>query len=91
MVSALFVCLFVVLGFFSLDYFCLRIFIAVKRQDDQDNSYKGPHLLGLAYKFRGPCPLSRWEAWQHPSRHGAEERTESTTSFSEGNQEKTGF
>ena len=32
---------------------CLRVSIAEKRHHDQGKSYKGQHLIGLAYRFRG--------------------------------------
>ena len=31
----------------------VRVSIAVKRHQDPGNSYKGKHLIGLAYRFRG--------------------------------------
>jgi hypothetical protein len=68
----------------------IRISIAVKRHHDQDNSYKGQHLIGaglLALRF---SPLSSWqEAWQCLGRHGAG-GAESSTSCSEDKQ-KTDF
>ena len=64
---------------------CLRVSIAVKRHHDQDNSYKGQHLIWaglLILRFR---PLSSWqEAWQCPGRPGAGEVVESSTSYFEG-------
>ena len=32
---------------------CLRVSIAVKRHHDHSNSYKGKHLIGVAYSFTG--------------------------------------
>jgi hypothetical protein len=33
----------------------------VKRHHDQDNTYKGKHLIEAIYSFRGFSPLSWWE------------------------------
>jgi hypothetical protein len=53
--------------------------IAMKRHHEQDNFYKGRHLIGgvfivLDYSY---SPLSWWEAWWDTGRHGAEEVAES--------------
>jgi hypothetical protein len=59
---------------------CLRVFIAVKRHQDQGNSYKGKFLIGAGLQVKDfQSLLSRWE-------HG--EGAESSTSSSEGCQEK---
>jgi hypothetical protein len=68
----------------------VKFSIAVKRNHDQDNSYK-EHLIGSSLQFQRLSPLSsRQEAWQHPGRHGAR-GAESSTSCSKGKQEMTGF
>jgi hypothetical protein len=65
--------------------------IAIRRQHDQGNSYKGQHLVGVDLQVQRFSPLSSWgEVWQHPGRHGAG-GAESSTSCSEGKQEKTVF
>ena len=52
----------------------VRVFIAVKRHHDRDNSYKGKHLRGSGLQFQGFSPLSsRWEAWWCADRHSAGE------------------
>ena len=51
-------------------------FIAVKRHHDHHNSYKGKHLIGTGLQFQRLSPLS---TWQHPHRHGAGDRPESST------------
>ena len=59
----------------------VKFSIAVKRNHDQDNSYK-EHLIGSSLQFQRLSPLSsRQEAWQHPGRHGARGAESSTSSF----------
>ena len=66
------------------------VFIAVKRQYDQGNSYKGQHLIGAGFQVLRFSPFSSWqEAWQSAGRHGAGGAVRST-SYSEGKQ-NTGF
>jgi hypothetical protein len=67
---------------FSLEVVLVRVFIAVNRIHDQDNSYK--IVAGLQVQRFGPL-LSWHEAWHRPGRHGAG-GTESSTSCSEGKQ-----
>ena len=64
-----------------------RVSIAVKRHHDQGNSYKGQHLIWAGLQILRSSPLSSWEAWQHPGRHGAR-RAENSPSCSKGSQEK---
>ena len=41
----------------------------MKRHHDQDNSYKGQHLIGTDLQVQRFSPLILWqEAWQHPGR-----------------------
>jgi hypothetical protein len=61
--------------------FCLRVSIAMKRHHDQDNSYKGKHLIGAGLQFQGYSPLSSWQKiWQHAGRSEAG-RVESSLHF----------
>jgi hypothetical protein len=67
----------------------LRSSTAVKRHQDQGNSYKGKHLIGAVLQFHQFSPLSSWqEAWRCVDRHGAGERAERSTSWSEGNRKR---
>jgi hypothetical protein len=52
---------------------CLSLgFPAVMRYHDQDNSYKGQHLIRAVLQFQRFNLLSLcWEALQHADRHGA--------------------
>lgn len=45
--------------------FCLRIFIAMKRYYDHNNSYKEQHLLGAGLQLRGLVHCS------HSRKHGS--------------------
>jgi hypothetical protein len=57
----------------------------------QGNSYKGQCLIGPGLQvLRLSLLSSRWEAWQHPGRHGTG-RAESSTFLSKGSQEQTVF
>jgi hypothetical protein len=51
----------------------------VNRHHDQDNSYKGQHLMEIAYRIWDLVHYHHgWEAWQYPGRHvtaGAESST----------------
>ena len=38
---------------FMIMLFLVRISVSVKRHYDHDNSYKGKHLIGVAYSFGG--------------------------------------
>ena len=70
-------------------YLC-RVYIAVKRHNDQGNSFKRKHLIGAGLQFQRFSPLSLGqEAWQYPDSHGSG-GAESSTSCSKVNQEKTG-
>ena len=41
---------------------CLSLgFIAAKRHHDQDNSYKGKHLIGAGLQVQRCSPLSSWQ------------------------------
>ena len=53
--------------------FCLNLgYFAVKRYHDQDNSYKGEHLIGGGVQIQRFNLLSlRQKEWQCSSRHGA--------------------
>ena len=66
-------------------------FSAVKGSHDQGNSYKGKHLTGAGLHFLRFSLPSRYEAWQHPGRHGTGGEAESSTSSSTGSHEKTNF
>ena len=67
-------------------------FIAMKRYDDRDNSYKGKHFTGAALQFQRFNPLSSWqEAWQHPGRQDAGGGADSSTSPLAGSKEDTLF
>jgi hypothetical protein len=55
---------------------CLRVSIDVKRQHDQDNSYKKQHLIGTALQVLRFSSLS---SRQCPGRHGAGETKSSTS------------
>jgi hypothetical protein len=68
---------------------CLRVSIAVKRHYDQGNSNKGHLIRAGLLVLRFSSLSSRPEAWQNPDRNGAEE-AQSSTSCSEGKQEKNG-
>ena len=47
-------------------------FIAVKKDHDQGNSYKGKHFIGAGLQFERLSTLSSWwEAWQLTGRYGA--------------------
>jgi hypothetical protein len=71
---------------------CPRISIAVKRHHDQENCYKGQHLIGAGLLVLRFSPLSSWqEAWQHLGKHRIREGAESSTSCCEGKQEKADF
>jgi hypothetical protein len=62
-----------------------------RHHHDQDNSYKGQHLIGAGLQVQRFCPLSSMqEVWQHPGRHGAG-AAESSISCSKDKQKKTGF
>ena len=64
------------------------ISIAMKRYHDQSNSCKGQDLTGAGLQILRFIPLSSWqEAWQCPSRYGAGERAQSSTSCSESKQD----
>ena len=39
----------------------VRVFIAMKRHHDQDNSYKGKHLIGAGLQVQRCSPLSSWQ------------------------------
>jgi hypothetical protein len=68
---------------------CPSISIAMMRHHDQGNVYKEQYLIGAGLQFQRLSPLSSWlEAWQHPSRHGAVERCESSASRSACSQER---
>jgi hypothetical protein len=70
----------------------ILMIIAVKRHHDQGISYKGKHVIGPGLQFQSFSPLSsRQEAWQHPGRYNDGDEAESSTSGSEGSQEKTVF
>ena len=60
----------------------VRVSIAEKRHQDQDNSYKAQqHLIRAGLQVQRFSPLSSWqEAWQCAGRHGAGEGAESSTS-----------
>ena len=70
---------------FVLDYFHCSLlsqgFVTVKRYHDQDNSYKGKHLIGACLQFQRFSPSSPgWGAWHHADRLVHGERAESPTS-----------
>jgi hypothetical protein len=68
----------------------VRVSIAVKRHHDQSNSYEEQHLPGAGLQVQSFSPLSSLQgSQQHPGRHGAG-GAESSTSYSKGQQEKTG-
>ena len=67
----------------------VRVSIAVKRNYDQSNCYKDNIKLRLAHRFRGSVHHYQDGTWQHPGRHSTG-GAESSTSSSEGSQEKTG-
>jgi len=51
----------------------VRASIAVKRQQEQENSYKGKHLIGAGLQSQRFSPLSSWqEAWQDSGRCGGQ-------------------
>jgi hypothetical protein len=53
----------------------------MKRHHDQGNSFEGQHLIGAGSQVPWFSPFSsRWEAWQHPGRHGAGEVAKNSTS-----------
>lgn len=62
----------------------LRVFIALKRHHNHDNSYKGKHFIGLIYRLKAVnYPLSLWqESWQHANRHSAGGAESSASWFS---------
>jgi hypothetical protein len=67
-------------------YFCLRVFIAVKRHHDSGYSYKGQHLVRTGLQVLRFSLLPSWrDAWQYSSKHGAG-GAESSTSYSEDKQ-----
>jgi hypothetical protein len=74
----------------TLSYWCcLRVSITMKRGYDQDNSYKGLHLIGAGLLvFRFSLLSLWWESWQPPGRHGSGS-AESSISCSKSKQ-KTG-
>ena len=58
----------------------VKVFITVKRQHDQSNSYKGKHLIGSGLQFQRFSPLLSWqEVCQPTGQHGALNRAESST------------
>jgi hypothetical protein len=74
------------LGGRALSWYCVfvRVSIAVKRYHDQDNAYKGQHLIEAGLQVQSVNLLSSWQkAQQHPGRHGGE-GAESSTSSSKG-------
>jgi hypothetical protein len=59
----------------------VRVSIALKRHHEQDNPYTRQHLIGAGLQVQRFSSLSsRWEAWQHPGRHGAGKGAEISTS-----------
>ena len=49
----------------------------MNRHHDQDNSYKGQHLIRAGLQVQRFSPLSSWqETWQCPGRHSAGRRGE---------------
>jgi hypothetical protein len=60
----------------------------MQRHGNQGNSYKEQHLIGAGLQVQTSRPLSSWqEARQWAGRHSARD-AESSTSWSEGNQEE---
>ena len=56
-------------------------FIHMKRYYQQDNFYKGQHLIGTDLSFQRVSPLSSCqEEWMHPGRNGTEKGAESSAS-----------
>ena len=53
--------------FSTLSSFLVGISISVKRHHDHNNSYKGEHLIRVAYSFRGLVHYyhGRWQAGGH--------------------------
>jgi hypothetical protein len=71
---------------------CLRVSISVKRRHDQEDSYKGKHLIGAGLHFQRLSPFLSWqEAWQHAGRHSARKRAESSTLELSGSRKWTGL
>lgn len=51
------------------NFVLIRVLTAVKRHHDQSQSYKGQHLIGMAYRFR--ALIINVGAEQHLGRHSA--------------------
>jgi len=60
----------------------------MKKHHDQENSYKGQHLMGASLQVQRFYPFKA-ETWQSPVRNGSGGGAEDSTSCSKGNQEKT--
>ena len=52
----------------------VRVSIAVKRQHDPDNSYKGKCLIVMAYIFRGLVYYHHGRTWQRAGKHSVLEK-----------------
>lgn len=72
--------------FYVLAFICCfsEGFLATEICHVQDNSYKGKHLVGVGLQFQS----SWWEAQPCAGRHDAGEKVKSSTSGSEGNQQR---
>ena len=64
--------------------FLVRLSFAVKRHHDHNNSYKGKHLIGVPYCFRGLAHYHHGRTWQHVGRQVGEASV-CSTSWSTGN------
>jgi hypothetical protein len=63
----------------------------MKRHHDQDNSYKGKHLIGTGLQFQRFSPLSIMHGSMQADMVLEKELRVSSASWSEGCQEKTVF
>jgi hypothetical protein len=68
---------------FTLDACLSQGFTAVNRHHDQGKSYKGQHLIELAYRFRGSVHHHQGES-RAASRQDGAGGAESSASSSEG-------